>query len=544
MALVTLRALSVDDPSLAGNSGIKSLSLETDPEDLALRMRDAAAMQGSGAIGLLRPKTEMQLAHWLVAHPTPPLLAQGALTSLTGGATPNNDVVIDFSKMTQMGIINRTTNSLTVGAGLILNNLQEALADENLYYPPAPTHDGATIGGNVATNAAGAATFKYGCTRDWVKRIRVVLRHGDVLEIRRGENTLRHGDTLRITGSRQIELPMPTYRSPNVKKASAGYFVKDPWDPIDLFIGSEGTLGFITEVEVGVVPRPRVVTGLLFVDSTAQAIKIVEALREQSLQTRKNKRANGLEVRSIEYFDDRCLSLLREQNKLSEYAIVVPEHTTSCLLFEQELESGMSDEEIVDRLVAASEGRGGNDALGALMAILTQYEVMETAELAMPSDTRRKTQLAAVREAIPLAISDWLVQQQRNHPEVHKAGGDMIVPFASFGDMLERYYEIFGQEQVDVAVFGHISDGNVHPNALPRDAKDMKGAKLALMALAAEVKERGGCPLSEHGVGKHPLKKQMLAHFWGKKTMNQMRAIKRAFDPNWTLGRGVLFDPQ
>jgi D-lactate dehydrogenase (cytochrome) len=96
---------------------------------------------------------------------------------------------------------------------------------------------------------------------------------------------------------------------------------------------------------------------------------------------------------------------------------------------------------------------------------------------------------------------------------------------------------------VDLAVFGHISDGNVHPNALPRNAEDMAGAKRALLSLAGEAKSLGGCPLSEHGVGKHPLKKQMLQAFWGKPVIDEMRAIKHAFDPSWTLARGVFFDP-
>ncbi|PKN43442.1 MAG: FAD-binding oxidoreductase, partial [Deltaproteobacteria bacterium HGW-Deltaproteobacteria-20] len=104
-------------------------------------------------------------------------------------------------------------------------------------------------------------------------------------------------------------------------------------------------------------------------------------------------------------------------------------------------------------------------------------------------------------------------------------------------------YEAFRQEGVDMAVFGHISDGNVHPNGLPRDGADMAGATRALLRLAGEAKSLGGCPLSEHGVGKHPLKKQMLAAYWGVAIIDEMRAIKRAFDPGWTLGRGVFFDP-
>ena len=542
MTTVNLSSLSPDDPSLERDPS-ESLALETDPDELSLLARDAAAMRGSGAVGLLTPKTEGQLARWLRDNPDTAILAQGALTSLTGGATPDGDVVVSLRRMTSLDVRPSELRA-TVGAGLVLANLQEALMNEGLYYPPAPTHDGATIGGNVSTNAAGAATFKYGTTRDWVERIRVVLRHGDVLELRRGEHRLQPGDRLRIDGSRVIELGVPTYSSPSLKKSSVGYFVRTPWDPIDLFIGSEGTLGIITEVEVRLVERPAVLTGLVFVDSVARALSLVESLRARSLRTRESG-GDGLDVRSIEYFDRRCLTLLRDGDKLSEHAVDVPDEAEACLLFEQEIAAGAaSSDDIVDRLIAAHDGGPtGDDAVGALMAVLVEHGVVESTELAMPSDARRRAQLAAVREAIPLSISDWLVQKQKLHPEVHKAAGDMIVPFEHFASMLTKYYDAFVEQGVDLAVFGHISDGNVHPNALPRNAEDMAGAKRALLSLAGEAKSLGGCPLSEHGVGKHPLKKQMLKTYWASEVMGEMRAIKNAFDPSWTLARGVFFDP-
>lgn len=540
MTTLTLPTQPPDDPALDRDRAPAPLVLETDPDELSLLARDAAAMRGSGATGLLVPSSEGQLARWLRDNPLVALLPQGALTSLTGGATPDGDVVVSLRRMRALTVSGEKLRA-SAGAGLILADLQSALADEGLYYPPAPTHDGATIGGNVSTNAAGAATFKYGTTRDWIERIRVVLRHGDVLELRRGEHRLGLGDVLRIEGSRTIELALPSYRSPSLKKVSAGYFVTEPWDPIDLFIGSEGTLGIITEVGLRLVRRPAVIAGLVFVDSVDRALGIVGALRDLSLRTRAHGGA-GLDVRSIEYFDARCLELLRQEDKLSSLGVDVAPDAKGCLLFEQEVDADMTTDAIVDRLSLAQETGGGDDAIGALMRVLVEHEVVERTELAMPSDTRRKQQLSAVREAIPLSISDWLVRQQRERPEVHKVGGDMIVPFDSFAVMSSKYYEAFEAEGVDVAVFGHISDGNVHPNALPRDASEMAGAKRALMSLAAAAKALGGCPLSEHGVGKHPLKKAMLKGYWGDDVLNQMREIKRAFDPNCTLGRGVFWD--
>ncbi len=543
MTTVTLQTRSPDDPALDRGNDPRDATLILDPDDLALLAADAAAMRGTGAAGLLVPSSAAQLGRWLRRHPRHRVLAQGALTSLTGGATPERDVVVSTRRMTSLRVESDRLRA-TVGAGVVLADLQEALAASSLYYPPAPTHDGATIGGNVSTNAAGAATFKYGTTRDWVQRIRVVLRHGDDLELRRGDLALSPGDRLRLEGTRRIDLTVPRYVSPPVKKSSAGYFVSDPWDPIDLFIGSEGTLGIITEVELSVVPRPAVLTGLVFMPSLGETLSLVHSLRERSMANRARGSRHGLDVRSIEYFDHRCLELLRQADKLSEHGIDVPPGAVACLLFEQEIQPrGSGSDDIVDRLVAVHEGGApGDDAVGELMAVLLEHGVVERTELALPSDARRRKQLAAVREAIPLSVSEYLKRQQARDPAVHKAAGDMIVPFERFGAMLSRYGEAFRAEGVDVAVFGHISDGNVHPNALPRDAADMDRAKRVLLALAREAKSMGGCPLSEHGVGKHPLKKQMLLEYWGADVIDEMRAIKRAFDPGWTLARGVYFD--
>jgi FAD/FMN-containing dehydrogenase len=248
-------------------------------------------------------------------------------------------------------------------------------------------------------------------------------------------------------------------------------------------------------------------------------------------------------VRSIELFDRRCLELIRSEGKLDAIPLDVPDDASACLLFEQEIGRDFSEQQLLDRLVDALEGRPhAGDPLGEIVGVLHSFDAVERTEIALPSQGRRQKQLAAVREAIPLSVSDWLQRQKKTHSAIHKVAGDMIVPFEHFGEMMARYYDAFQRREVDVAIFGHISDGNVHPNSLPRDPEQMARAKEALLELADEAKRLGGCPLSEHGVGKHPLKKQMLARYWGPDVIAQMRAIKGAFDPGWTLARGVFFD--
>ncbi len=490
-----------------------------DPERLAAVARDAGATQGSGAAGLVQPQSEARLCAWLRAHPTTTVLPQGALTSLTGGATPSGEVVISTTRMKGLRIQGQRA---VAGPGLLLADLNEALHERDLFYPPAPTHDGASIGGNAATNAAGAATFRYGTTRDWVRRIRLALRHGEVLELRRGDHQIRPGDTLLLQGRRSLQVPIPRALSPALKKSSAGYFVRDPMDPIDLFLGSEGTLAIITEIELALLPRRELLVGLSFLPSTSAAVALTAALRRAELL-----------VRSIEFFDRRCLQLVRDEGQAGGLHLTIPPQAKACLLFVLELAEDLDDEAILEQL-----SHGG---LVPLAQALDACQASESTELALPGQARRQQQLAALREAIPMSASEFLLRHQRRDPAIHKLGGDMIVPFEHFGSMLSAYYRAFHDRGLDVAIWGHISDGNVHPNGLPRDADHMRAGEQALLALAQEVLSLGGCPLSEHGVGRHPLKQRMLALTRGEQGLRQLRATKRALDPGWTLAPGVLF---
>jgi D-lactate dehydrogenase (cytochrome) len=510
-----------------------------DSERLDAVARDAAAMQGSGAVGLVEPRSEAELCAWLRANPDIPVLPQGALTSLTGGATPSGEVVISTARLTSLRIDSEEQRA-TVGAGLVLANLHEALAERGLYYPPAPTHDGATVGGNVACNAAGAATFAYGTTRDWVRRIRVVLRHGEVLELTRGQHVIQPGDTIELVGEHTLRVPVPTAPSPALRKTSAGYFVAADMDPIDLFIGAEGTLGIVTEVELALRPLPTELLALVFLPDDATAVALTHTLRERSMASVAGTRPGGLAVRSIEYFDARCLALIRQEGKLEQLRVEVPAQAGAALLLVHELPAGSDDAAVMTQLDSAFAGEP-QGPIADLIDALMQHDALDSTELALPEQRSRQAQLAAVREAIPLAVSEWLLRHQRHDPAVHKLGGDMIVPFEHFAAMLEAYRRVFAAHGLEVCVYGHISDGNVHPNGLPTCAADVAAGEAALLELARRALDLGGCPLSEHGVGRSLLKQRLLAMTRGPQAVDQLRATKLALDPGWTLAPGVLF---
>jgi D-lactate dehydrogenase (cytochrome) len=163
--------------------------IERDPDVVASFVEDAAHYPGGFAAGVASPSSEAEVA--ALVRSAAAVLPIGGQSSLTGGATPNGELVLSTARLNH--ILETGTDWVRVGAGVTLVDLDTALARSGRYYPPVPTFTGAFAGGIAATNAAGAATFKYGTTRDWVKGLTVVLANGDVLDIERGRTVADRG---------------------------------------------------------------------------------------------------------------------------------------------------------------------------------------------------------------------------------------------------------------------------------------------------------------------------------------------------------------
>ena len=209
--------------------------IEDDPSIVSSFLSDAAHVPGGYAAGVVFPHNEAEVA--AIVASAERVLPVGAQSSLTGGATPRGDVVLSTRMLTSIG--DPANGEVRVGAGVALAELQRRLAALSLFYPPVPTFDGAFVGGTVSTNAAGAATFKYGSTRPWVVGVTVVLASGEVLDIRRGETTASGDGSFEIVSSAGVVAPVriPTYEMPPVPKLSAGYFARPGMDLVDqLFV--------------------------------------------------------------------------------------------------------------------------------------------------------------------------------------------------------------------------------------------------------------------------------------------------------------------
>jgi D-lactate dehydrogenase (cytochrome) len=491
--------------------------IEHDPAIVSSFLSDAAHVPGGFAAGVAVPRSESEVA--ALVRSAERVLPVGAQSSLTGGATPRGELVlstralssIDAGPVLPDGPDGGST--IRVGAGVPLTTLQATLSASRLYYPPVPTFEGAFVGGTISTNAAGAATFKYGSTRPWVAGMSVVLADGDVLDLQRGEVTASPEGIFEVelSSGRTITIAVPTYPMPEVAKLSAGYYAKPAMDLIDLFIGSEGTLGVVVEATLRVIRRPRRAVALIRCDDDLQAVAVTGAVRGESA------------VSAIEYMDARALRAVSDET-FARAGVIRPRANSVLLMAQIEIESD-------------------DDATFArLQDVLDSCGVTDEATIAAPDDERGAQKLIELREAVPASVNALVAAAKANaHPDIEKTAGDMVVPFSRLAESIALYRQAFESRGLDYAIWGHVSDGNLHPNLIPHTLDDMIRGREAIFEIARGVIGMDGAPLAEHGVGRSTLKQRLLRELYGDAGIEQMRAVKRALDPEWKLAPGVLF---
>ncbi len=335
-----------------------TLVVDRSPEAIGQHLEDAAHFPGGHAAAVARPRTEAEVAGLLSAAAR--VLPIGAQSSVTGGATPDGGVVLSTERLTT--IHESGQDVVRVGAGVPLEALQKVLRDRGRWYAPVPTFTGAFVGGVVATNAAGAATFKYGATRKWVEALTVVLACGEVLEVARGEcqaDPDRGFEIICADGVRQVR--PGTYRMPAVPKCSAGYFAGPDMDLVDLFVGSEGTLGVIIDATLRVLPvPPALALALVPAPSERVALALVDELRRESAQTWRTGDPRGIDVAAIEHLDRRCLAILREDGVDRRNDLAIRDAPDIVLIVQLELPAGTDTAEAFAE-VAASLAPGAPD---------------------------------------------------------------------------------------------------------------------------------------------------------------------------------------
>lgn len=494
------------------------MQVKTQTDELENYLIDASNMPGGSADKLFVPETAEQIAEILKEanankiHVT----VSGARTGTVGGAIPFGGYVISLEKFNRIKEIKR--EFAVVESGVILNDFQKAVEAKNLFYPPDPTEWSCQIGGTVATNASGARSFKYGATRRFVRRLRIVLPNGDLIDLKRGAVIAENGFVeLSAENGTIIKAKLPTYATPNVRKNAAGYYAAPKTDAIDLFVGSEGTLGVITEIELDLLKKPDgFLSGIVFFRDETDLLNFVDAARRLSYQTRnQNSDAAILEptidAAVLEYFDENSLKFIRD--KFPE----TPEGMSGAIFFEQETNEATED--------ALFEQ--WNELLETHRAEIDASWFTTTAE--------DREKLRAFRHALPVAVNERVVRNRQR-----KIGTDMAVPDERFAGFLKFYQQKLNESGLDYVIFGHIGDNHLHANMLPKNADEATRAKHLYGRFVAQAVMFGGTISAEHGIGK--LKNKYLHVQYGERFLNEMAELKRAFDPNGILGRSNVFD--
>jgi len=474
-------------------------------------------MRGGHAARVVFPESASEVASVLAqaTRERVPVTVAGAGTGIVGGRVPFGGIVLATDRLNRIKEITREggVGRGVAGAGVVLADFQRAVAERGLVYPPDPTEWSCFLGGTVATNASGARTFKYGPTRSFVRRLEVALPAGDLVDLERGRFRADQNGVLRIPlpGGKNIEAHLPSYTMPQTRKHASAYYVARGADAVDLFIGSEGTLGVVTEVEVTLLPRPEgVLSGVVFFETEEDLLAFVAEARALSYATRGESRAGGLDALSLEFFDRESLAFLRGRYKR------VPITAAGAVFFEQETSEGTEEK-----------------LFSAWLALLERHRALqEDSWFALNEHDRRE--MREFRHQLPVLVNEWLVRHNQR-----KVSTDMAVPDASFAAMLRFYQDSLRESRLQYVIFGHIGDSHVHVNILPRDDAEAERARAVYTEFVRRAVSLGGTISAEHGIGK--LKRDYLRFLYGEEHLREMAALKRAFDPACVLGRGNIF---
>ena len=443
----------------------------------AVRISDASGFEGS-ADRLIVPETEEQVRDILAeaVRTKTPVTILGSRTGLTGSCVPQGGWALSLERFRKLEIENGFAR---VGPGITLMELRDAAAKTGQFYAPDPTEILASIGGSIATNASGSRSFRFGSTRRHLRALRVALLDGTVCWYRRGET---------------IDFDVPALPIPRTTKNTAGYSLAPGMDWVDLFCGSEGTLGVTLEAEVALLPIPKhLLSGVVFFGSDDDALDAVARWRSVP------------ELRMLEYTDRPSLDLIG-----SRYP-EIPRTAQAALLIEAE----------------------GDDLDAWEQRLAESHALIDASWFGIEAKDRER--FRAFRHAFPEAV----IETNRKHGFMNM-GTDYAVPLDRDREMLRYYRERLKTELPGrYVIYGHLGDAHLHVNILPTTAAEGEKARHMLREFAEQAVKLGGTVSAEHGLGKR--KAGLLALQYTPEQIDAMHAVKRRFDPHELLGRGTLF---
>ena len=404
-----------------------------------------------------------------------PVTCAGAQTSTTGASITDRGILLSLRSLDSLSGLDVKARTIRVGPGALVGDIKRTAAAEGLLFAPDPTsEEESTIGGAIACNASGARTFKYGATRQHVQALKIVMANGELREFRRS----------------------------NLEKNTVGYAFAH--DPIDWFIGSEGTLGVIVEAELSLLPLPARVVGLaIFFRTEADALKFVVAARESA----------GVSPRCIEYFDDQAITIARS----AATGVTIPLGSSTMVYVEEEVA-----DDVDSTLTKWGE---------LLEAVAPDFEPLVFDGEARLREARR------MRHSVPATMNE---RGGRQLPAGgRKVSTDWAVPYARLGEAIQAARSIAADNDVQQPViYGHAGNGHPHQNFVAQNREELSTIEKAVEQTLRTVLGLGGTVAAEHGIGK--LKRRWLPLQMNALQIAMMAAVKRELDPHGLLAPGNI----
>ena len=433
-----------------------------------------------------------------------PFTVSGGRTGTTGGCVPLKGSIVSLERLDRIVDIDQDKRIVKAESGVSLEKLEKEINRFNFTLRAAPTESLALIGGVVSTSASGVRGVGHGSIRKYVAGLEIVLPGGQLLQLKRGD-LFSKGRVFDFNyQDKRFNFNLPSYNMPAVK-SQAGYFVSDDMDLIDLFIGSEGTLGVVTCCDLLIQQCPfDIFDGLVFFSHEKGAFDFVEKVR-QSL----------LKPASLEFLDNNSLEFLRP-----EYASFIPVKAKSAVYFEQEVEDKEDFNPLLDR-----------------WAVIVEESGVSLDNSIFADTPKMREKLFEFRHKLPQKINEFL-----RHVNQVKVASDIAVPAKVFPQMYDFYQKCGEESGIDYVNFGHIGEFHLHFNFLPRNNDENSKARKYLEAFCRKAVSLGGTVSAEHGIGK--IKKPYLKIMYNEERIKEMAAVKKYFDPHCLLGLDNIFNKE
>ncbi|MEJ5306681.1 MAG: FAD-linked oxidase C-terminal domain-containing protein [candidate division WOR-3 bacterium] len=396
-----------------------------------------------------------------------PVVPRGKGTGLSGGAIPVvPSIIISTELLDRIIEIDKENFTVKTQPGIITGDLKRRVEEFDLFYPPDPASlDSCSIGGNVAENSGGPSAVKYGTTKDYVKGIKVITPEGEILKF-----------------------------GGKVRKNATGYNLKD------IFIGSEGTLGFITEITLSLLPLPKYSIDLLLAfekidDATNAVVKIIHS---------------GILPSSIEFMEKKALEAAK--NFLGNQMASQKGEAQILLRIDG------FEKDLVNRNIETIDAISSN---------------LKCVDILVAEDKNFQEKIWKARRSLHDAMVMMSVKRERE---------DVVVPVNSLPDLIKNIHKIEDKYRIPIITFGHAGDGNVHINILKLDEKDknfdnnIENVLKEIMELSVKL---GGKLSGEHGIGIY--KKKFMKLVFTDQEIKIQKNIKKLFDPENLFNPGKIF---